>query len=84
MIFGLSSEHITTYDDLKSLLLGGAHVTFLGLSELCEGNPLPETSKAQGGGYHLQFYVETSQLMNFETLFGAGKWENFLQGETYA
>ncbi|CAG0898649.1 unnamed protein product [Darwinula stevensoni] len=56
--FAFPNEHITTYDDLKSLLLGGAHVTFLGLAELCEGNPTTGLSKAQGGSYHLQFYVE--------------------------
>ncbi|CAG0896377.1 unnamed protein product [Darwinula stevensoni] len=56
--FAFPNEHITTYDDLKSQILGGTHVTFLGLAELCEGNPTTGVSKAQGGGYHIQFYVE--------------------------
>ncbi|CAG0905752.1 unnamed protein product, partial [Darwinula stevensoni] len=59
MELGAGREHITTYDDLKSQLLGGTHVTFVGLVELCEGNPTTGVSKAQGGGYHFQFYIES-------------------------
>ncbi|CAG0896374.1 unnamed protein product [Darwinula stevensoni] len=64
--FNFPNEHIMTYDDLKSLLLGGTHVTFVGLAELCEGNPTTGVSKAQGGGYHLQFYVETNPTSGLE------------------
>ncbi|CAG0896375.1 unnamed protein product [Darwinula stevensoni] len=58
--FNFPNTHITTYDDLKSLLLSGIHLTFLGLAELCEGNPTPGVSKAQGGSYHLQFYIQNN------------------------
>ena len=61
LIFSSSRDHVTTYDELKSLLFGGTHVTFLGLAEMCEGNPTTGLSKAQGGSYHLQHIVEISQ-----------------------
>ncbi|CAG0898650.1 unnamed protein product [Darwinula stevensoni] len=66
--FTFPEDHVTTYDDLKSLLLGGTHVTFLGLAELCEGNPTTGLSKAQGGSYHLQFYVEINPTTGEEDL----------------
>ncbi|CAG0894199.1 unnamed protein product [Darwinula stevensoni] len=58
------SESLTSYLQLRGALLNGEHVTSVGYGERCS-NPFPGYRIAQGGSFHLQFYIQKIGRLRF-------------------